>query len=230
MWSSTPGWSLIGIGVSGVVSGILTDRKIGQWLIWGGVVSLLVGAMVLLLPLLLRPLRLRPETQPIPSAYGRAGDGGAVAIAVSGGTVTQNFIAQTEPVPPPQSEKEFPDMTLDKCVTSVLGTSNWYSGIPGQADRLLDLIEKIPQEAALSRLTVWGRRDLGSGFSLVGIKNNLEPIPPEYWSTHGIDEIRFLENEDARSRGKLYETNDAFIDLHVSKRQIEKIWPRVKIA
>jgi hypothetical protein len=229
MWSSTPGWSLIGIGVSCVVSGILTDRKIGQWLIWGGTVLLLVGATVLLLPSLRRLLRLRPEPQSVRSVYGRAGDGGAVAIAASGGTVTQNFIAQTKPVPPPELEKEFPDMTLEACVTSVLGTSNWYGGIPGQADRLLDLIERIPQEAALSRLTVWGRRDLGSGLSLVGIKNNLEPIPPEYWSTHVIDEIRFLQNEEARSRGTLYETDDAFIDLHVSKRQIEKIWPKVKI-
>jgi hypothetical protein len=121
-------------------------------------------------------------------------------------------------------------MSLEACVTSVLGTSNWCSGIPGQADRLLNVIEKIPQEAALSRLTLWGRRDLGSGFSLIGSKNNLEPIPPEYWSNHVIDEIRFLENRQARSRGTLYETNDAFIDLHVSKRQIEKIWRKVKTA
>jgi hypothetical protein len=178
MWSSTPGWGLISIGVSCVASGILTDRKVGQWLIWGGVVSLLVGVTVLLLPSLLRLLRVRSETESIPSVYGRAGDGGAVAIAVSGGTVTQKFTAQTEPVPPYEPEREFPDMSLEACVTSVLGTSNWYSGIPGQADRLLNVIEKIPQEAALSRLTLWGRRDLGSGFSLVGIKNNLEPIPP----------------------------------------------------
>jgi hypothetical protein len=212
-----------------VVSGILTDSKWGQWLIWGGLAFISVGVMILLLPSLWRPLGLFAEIRPTPSVYGRAGDGGAVAIAELGGTVTQNFIAQPAPGSSPKADEEIvPDMSLKACVTSVLGTSSWYSGIPGQADRLLDLIGKVSQKAALSHLTVWGRRDLGSGFSLIGIQNNLQRIVPEYWSTHVIDEIRFLENEEARTRGTLYETNDAFIDLHVSKRQIQKLWQTTK--
>ena len=130
---------------------------------------------------------------------------------------------------PKANEEIYPDMSLKACVTSVLGTSSWYSGIPGQANRLLDLIGKLSQEAALSQLTIWGSRDLGSGFSLVGIKNNLEPIASEYWSTHVIDKLRFLENEEARSIGTLYETNDAFIDLHV-KGRIEKLRQTVGIT
>ena len=228
MWTSTPGWSLVTFGGGCVVSSILTDRKVGQWLFWGGFALVLIGVMMLLLPSLPRLFGLYAEIRPTRSVYGRAGDGGAVAIAESGGTVTQNFIAQRAPASSPEADEEIaPDMTLEACVTSVLGTSNWYSGIPGQADRLLDLIGKLSQEAALSHLTIWGRRDLGSGFSLIGIRNNLECIASGYWSTHVIDELRFLEHE-ARSRGSLYETNDAFTDLHVSKRQIEKLWQTIR--
>ena len=200
---STPGWSLLTFGGGCVVSGILADHKVGQWLICGGFALCLIGTALLLLPFGQRVFGPYPKIKPTLAVYGHAGDGGAVAIAGSGGKVTQNFISQPAPASSAKADEEIaPDMPLRVCVTSVLGTSSWYSGMPGQADRLLDLIGKLSQEAALSRLTVWGRRELGSGFSLVGIQNNLEPIVPEYWSNHLIDELQFLEKE-ARTRGTI---------------------------
>jgi hypothetical protein len=222
MWSSTAGWSLVTFGGGCVVSGIATDLKVGQWLIWGGTAFILIGIIILILPASRRLFGSNAERRPNPYVYGRAGDGGAVAIAGPGGTVAQNFIVHPASTPSPKADREIvPDMTLMECVTSLLGTPNWYSGIPGQADRLLDLLQNLSQEAALSHLTIWGRRNIGSGLSMVGIKSNLEPIAPQYWSTHVIDEIQFLENREGRSRGILYETHDAFIDLHVCKQQIE---------
>ena len=122
---STPGWSFVTFGGGAVVSGILTDRKVGQWLIGGGFAIFLIGVMMLLLPWLWRLFGLHPEIKPTPSVYGRAGDGGAVAIAESGGTVTQNFIAQSALASFPKANEEiYPDMSLKACVTSVLGTSS----------------------------------------------------------------------------------------------------------
>jgi hypothetical protein len=76
-----------------------------------------------------------------------------------------------------------PDLALDQCVTLLLGTSSWVTDTPGQADRLLDLLGAIPQEAALGHVTIWGRREMGSGFSLLDIRENLQPIPSDYWTS-----------------------------------------------
>jgi hypothetical protein len=118
------------------------------------------------------------------------------------------------------SEVPYPDLPLKEYVTAVLGTASWVGSTPGQADRLLDLLAQIPQKAALSRLTVWGRRSMGSGFALVGIQDNLEPIPSAYWSNHVIDEIRFLEDQRGRTRTTLYNTADSFEDLHLSRCEL----------
>lgn len=225
MQSSTSAWSLLTFGATCVITGILSDHD--RWrpcLNYGGVALILVGVLIFLLPSLQRLFGSYVEADRRYDVSGRAGDSGAVAIAGSGGTVNQSYIRQATFVSPAKiHEGMAPDITLESCVASLLGTSNWYSQVPGQVDRLLDLLGKLSQEAALSHLTIWGRRDLGSGLSLVGLKNNLEPTTPEYWSNHKIDEIQFLKDRKGRSRGALYETSDAFIDLHPSSRQVEKI-------
>jgi hypothetical protein len=119
------------------------------------------------------------------------------------------------------SSNPSPDLTLKVYVEEILGTASWISSTPGQADRLLDLLSKIPQDAALSRLTVWGRKSMGGVFTMVGIENNLEPIPPSYWSNHVIDEIQFLEDRRGRTRTTLYDTSDSYEDLHLSRTQLK---------
>jgi hypothetical protein len=153
-------------------------------------------------------------------------DQSAIALAQSGSTVNQTYI-HTATFGTPQAsarlERSSPDMSLKAAVTKLLGSPHWFNGEAVQAERVMDLLEMLPREAALSNITIWGRRSLGSGHTLFNIHNNLEPIPSGYWTTHMIDEIQFLENQESRSRGTLYETHDAFIDLHLSSRHLENI-------
>jgi hypothetical protein len=119
-------------------------------------------------------------------------------------------------------QKPYPDTPLASFVTQVLGTAAWLSETPGQADRLLSLLSKIGQEAALSTVTVWGRKsnDLSA---IVGLKNNLEPIPASYWTTHVVDEIQFLETKIGRTRHLWYTATNAFEDLHLSSSNIRNV-------
>jgi len=101
--------------------------------------------------------------------------------------------------------------------------SGWEPRFPTETrvDAQIDVLGALAQEAAYGHIRVWGKPKLSGVLEVVDAPTNAVEIPKAHWANHVIDEIRYIEDGDGRTRTALYEEKDAIRELTFDRDEIE---------
>jgi hypothetical protein len=115
-----------------------------------------------------------------------------------------------------------PDMKLSDFVRDRLGIASFTA--PDPEGRIGRFLFDVRQKALLQMITVWGRPDSDEGWDDLQIIP-LSEIAGDYWKNFKINEYEFKIKGRSVTTPDGNEYDKTYSDLHISREQVETVWP-----